>query len=302
LILVLITATVAIFLTLQVSDLAEDTSKMKDSVNTMVNKVREYISHSMGIPKEKQTEIMEQQKSSGAGNAGTLVSSILGSLMSIMVNAILVLVYMFLFMFFRNHLKKFILMLVAEKDKPKTESIIHDSSKVAQQYLAGLGLMIVCLWIMYGIGFSVAGVKSAIFFAILCGLLEIIPFVGNIAGTSLTILMVLTQGGSGNTIWGVIITYMVVQFIQTYILEPMVVGSRVNINPLFTILAIVAGEMIWGIPGMILAIPLLGILKIVFDHIEPLKPYGFLIGEEKKPEKESGFGKKVKSWFRVKVT
>ncbi|MEJ7671601.1 MAG: AI-2E family transporter [Chitinophagaceae bacterium] len=83
---------------------------------------------------------------------------------------------------------------------------------------------------------------------------------------------------------GVLITYAVVQFIQTYILEPLVVGAEVNINPLFTIIAIVLGELIWGIPGMVLAIPLTGIFKIICDNVEPLKPYGFLIGKEKRRE------------------
>lgn len=89
---------------------------------------------------------------------------------------------------------------------------------------------------------------------------------------------------------------MVIQFVQTYILEPLIVGARVNINPLFTILALVIMEMIWGIAGMILAIPLFGIIKIICDHVEPLKPYGFLIGEVKGAQK-GGFVEKVKSWF-----
>ena len=74
-------------------------------------------------------------------------------------------------------------------------------------------------------------------------------------------------------------------FLQTYLLEPLVVGAEVNINPLFTIISLVLGDLIWGIPGMILAIPLLGIVKIVCDHIEPLKPYGFLIGHDRKKKK-----------------
>lgn len=97
---------------------------------------------------------------------------------------------------------------------------------------------------------------------------------------------------------GVLITYVIVQFIQSYLLEPLVVGAEVNINPLFTILIIIAGETIWGIPGMILAIPVLGIIKIICDHVEPLKPYGFLIGEDKKPKKERGFVSKIKGWFK----
>jgi predicted PurR-regulated permease PerM len=202
--------------------------------------------------------------------------------MSFLVDFILVLVYIFLFMYYRGHIKKFILQLIPAKEKGNTEEIISGIQKVSQQYLTGLGLMIVGLWIMYSIGFAIVGVQFAVFFAILCGLLEIVPFVGNLTGNLLTVLMVIVQGGGTGMIIGVLITYAVVEFFQTYILEPLVVGAEVNINPLFTILVLVAGELLWGIPGMVLAIPLLGIAKIICDHIEPLKPYGFLIGQEKK--------------------
>jgi predicted PurR-regulated permease PerM len=97
--------------------------------------------------------------------------------------------------------------------------------------------------------------------------------------------MVIIQGGGAGMIVAVIITYAIVQFLQTYFLEPLVVGAEVNINPLFTIIILVLGELIWGIPGMILAIPLLGIVKIVCDHIEPLKPYGYLIGRDRRKKR-----------------
>jgi predicted PurR-regulated permease PerM len=78
--------------------------------------------------------------------------------------------------------------------------------------------------------------------------------------------------------------------------NPLVVGAEVNINPLFTIIGLVAGEAIWGIPGMILAIPLIGVTKIICDHIAMLKPYGYLLGQEKKPD--SKFKVKMKNWFK----
>ncbi|HEY1024340.1 MAG TPA: AI-2E family transporter, partial [Sphingobacteriaceae bacterium] len=210
---------------------------------------------------------------------------------------ILVLVYIFLFMYFRSRLKKSIVRLVPEGERGNTEKIIRDASQVSQQYLIGLGSMIVVLWILYSIGFSVVGVKSAFFFAILCGLLEIVPFVGNFTGTSLTLLMVLSQGGNAQMAIGVLVTYLTIQFVQTYVLEPLVVGAKVNINPLFTILILVAAEMVWGIPGMVLAIPFLGIVKIICDHIEPLKPYGYLIGEER-TKNESVWVKKIKALWK----
>ncbi len=155
--------------------------------------------------------------------------------------------------------------------------------------------MIGLLWVLYGIGFSVVGVESAIFFAVLCGLLEIIPFVGNLTGTCLTLLAVLAQGGDSKMLIGVLIVYGLVQFLQTYILEPLIVGEQVNINPLFTILSIILGEFVWGVAGMILAIPLLGIIKIICDKVPELKPYEFLIGPENpKVKSENRLSKLIK--------
>ncbi len=176
-------------------------------------------------------------------------------------------------------------------------NVLDDTQKVTVKYLSGLFLMIVCLWVMYGIGFSLLGVENAIFFAILCGLLEIVPFIGNLTGTALTIAMSLVQGGDMNMVLGILVVYGLVQFIQTYLLEPLIVGAEVSINPLFTIVGLVAGEMIWGIPGMILAIPLLGITKIVFEHVEPLKPFAYLIGSEEK-KGEPGIFQKLKGFFK----
>jgi predicted PurR-regulated permease PerM len=264
----------------QASGISENLYQLSNRIEKIIEDIRQFIVENIGITTETQMQWMNRQPTSGSGAIG-IAGSLLSSLMSIMVKCILVLVYVFLFLSSRSHIKKFILMLVPATDVKETEKIISDAGKVSQKYLSGLGMMIAILWLMYGIGFSIVGVKSAIFFAVLCGLLEIIPFIGNLTGTSLTVLMVISQGGSNGMVLGVFITYMMIQFIQTYILEPLVVGSEVNINPLFTILVLVLMEILWGIPGMIMAIPILGIVKIICDHIEPLKPFGYLIGKEK---------------------
>ncbi len=186
-------------------------------------------------------------------------------------------------------------MIVPSGEAKETDQIINDAGKMAQKYISGMSLMIVALWILYGVGFSIAGVENALFFAVLCGILEIIPFIGNLTGTALTVLMVLSQGGDDKMVFAVLATYLIVQFLQTYILEPLVVGSEVNINPLFTILVLVLFELIWGIPGLVLAIPMIGIVKILCDHVRPLKPYGFLIGKEKNNHPQIFLT--IKSWF-----
>jgi len=266
----------------QVADIADDASKMEEQIRQMIQQARQQITNTLGIPPEKQRQMLKAQQQGSSSGMGARIAALAGGLMGVLGNALLVLVYVFLFLYTRSRLKNFVLKLVPEDKHASARNIMNESRKVAQQYLTGLGIMIVCLWVLYGIGFSIAGVKNALFFAILCGLLELVPFVGNLTGTGLTMLMALTQGGGAPVMLGVLITYAVVQLFQSYVLEPLVVGSNVNINPLFTIIIIIAGEQVWGIPGMVLAIPLLGIFKIVCDHVPALKPYGYLIGEDKK--------------------
>jgi predicted PurR-regulated permease PerM len=284
------------FTSYQVSDLAKSSSEIEKQLSEKYNSLQEYISTAIGIPPQKQEQMMKEQQSSSGGKIGGMIGSIIAGIGGLLTNTLIVLVYIFLFIYFRGYLRRFILRVSPEDQMENVRDIMNKSQKVTQKYLSGLALMIVSLWIMYGIGFSIVGVKHAIFFAVLCGVLEIVPFVGNLIGNSLAILASLMQGGDMSVVIGILITYAVVQFFQSYILEPLVVGREVNINPLFTIVGLVAAEMIWGIAGMVLAIPVMGIAKIICDHIEPLKPYGELIGEDKK--EHSGLRKKISGLFR----
>lgn len=294
LLLIAVAASIIAVLAWQLTDFIGSVQQLEQMVNNAVRRLQQVIHEAFSITPKEQTQMVKDQSQHG-GSSG-VATTVLSTVMGLLVDIILTLVYIFLFIYFRQHIKNFIYRIVPRDERSNTRLIITNAAKVSQQYIAGLAAMIICLWIMYSIGFSIVGVKSAIFFAILCGLLEIVPFVGNLTGTAITVLLTIAQGGNTGMVIGVLVTYAIVQFLQTYILEPLVVGAEVNINPLFTIMVLVAGELLWGIAGMILAIPLVGIMKIVFDHVEPLKPYGYLIGKEKK--KQSGLLDKLRNTFK----
>ncbi|RYZ28806.1 MAG: AI-2E family transporter [Chitinophagaceae bacterium] len=272
----------------QVTDISDKGPEIQKNITEKIDQVRTFATNSLGISKQQQEKIIQQQQKNTEGKISGMMTSLFTSFGGFLTDFLIVLVYIFLFLLFRAHLQKFVLMLVPKREQNNAQTIMHDVRRVSQKYLTGLALMISCLWVMYGIGFTIVGVENAIFFAILCGLLEIVPFVGNLTGVAITLLMTLAQGGSSGMLIGILITYSVVQFTQSYILEPMIVGREISINPVFTIMGIVGGELLWGIAGMILALPLLGIIKIICDHIEPLKPFGYLIGDEKKRSEKSG--------------
>lgn len=278
----------------QLSSVMNDLEEIKQRFSSLVRQLQSFIRVQTGLSRTEQQEVVKEAgKGSTDGMLGQITSALLGAL----INVILVLVYIFLLMFFRTHLMQFVKKAVPVTQRGNVADLLHEAGNVSQKYLGGLATMIITLWIMYSIGFSIVGVKYAIFFAVLCGTLEIVPFIGNITGTLLTGAMGLLQGGDLKLIVGIFITYGLVQFIQTYLLEPLVVGKGVNLNPLFTIMSIVIGDAVWGIPGMVLAVPIFGMIKIFCDHFETLKPYGFLLGCDEKDASRSGILERIKKIF-----
>jgi len=283
----------------QISDLDTEISEVSKMFSKMQREVKQFIRETLGLSAKEANELVDG--AAKPNNAPEIVATVLAALTRIFTNSVLTLVYVFLFLYFRTHLKKFILMLVPEEKKSNANVIIHDSIHVANGYITGLAKMIACLWVMYGIGFAIVGIEHPIMFALICGTLEIVPFIGNLTGTLLTVVMAMVQGGGTGMVIGIVSVYAVVQFVQTYLLEPLVVGTEVNLNPLFTIIAIVLGEILWGIPGMIVAIPMLGIVKIMCDNIEGLKPYGFLLGQENGTKKKHQIADNIRKRIRKKT-
>ena len=220
--------------------------------------------------------------------AGKMTTSVLGTVIGVLIHLILIVVYMIMLLTMRSHIRVFFLRTVREPNKPRIELVMRRSVRVAQEYIYGMMIIIVYLWICYSIAFSIIGVRYAVFFAILCGTLEIIPFVGNITGSTLTCIMALSQGGGVHMVIAIIASYCIIQFSQFYIVSPLVMREQVNLSPLFTIVCLIAGELLWGIPGMILAIPCLAIFKIACDEVEFLHAFGFLLGRAGKRGKGLG--------------
>jgi predicted PurR-regulated permease PerM len=281
-----------------VKNIARDLAEIGQDLSDMMDRFQQYLHEELGVTPSKQ-ELLPATPATGAGAIGRTVEAIMSGSMSVVINLILILVYMIMLLCQRHRFKEFFLQLAPVDTQSQTKMILLRSVRVVQHYLFGLGVVIACLWVMYGVGFSIIGVKNAIFFAILCGLLEIIPFVGNLTGSTLTSLMALSQGGGWSMVAGVLCTYCVIQFIQFYIISPMVMRAQLNVNPLFTIFILIAGELLWGITGMILAIPFLGIAKILCDNFKALQPVGYLIGREKS-QLNGNHGPwltRIKTWF-----
>lgn len=262
----------------QLSQLTSSIDETRERLTSGAKELREWISNTVGISIDDQNKMIEEQTNQASGQTNGLLMSFINSFANVMINAVLVIVYILLFLYYRDHLKQFVLRIVPQDKKQNAQKIIQKSEALSGHYLTGLFSMIAMLWVMYGFGFWMVGLQGALLFAIICGILEIVPFLGNLVGNLFAIFAALVQGGDLGMVIGIVAVYLTVQLLQTYVLEPLVVGQQVNINPLFTIMALVAGEFLWGIAGMALAIPVIGIAKIVCDNVPGLQAYGMLIG------------------------
>lgn len=133
--------------------------------------------------------------------------------------------------------------------------------------------------ILNSVGLLIIGLKYAIILGVIGALLNVIPYVGALLAIMIYILIALVTKNSISYVFYVVILYTIVQLIDNNWIVPKLIGSKVKINALVTIIAVIVGGALWGISGMFLSIPIIAILKIIFDHIDTLKPWGFLLGD-----------------------
>ncbi len=225
-----------------------------------------------------------QSKKSGSDAISSGVKKQLGqvavNLFGFLGNSFLTFVYLFFLLNYRNKVKRSILRFFSADKRKRAKEVLEDSVQLALNFLGGRFLLIFFLSVIYTVGMLIAGVQNAILISVIAAILSLIPYLGVIIGFVLAIFMTLIGGAETWSLIVVVVTYGAAQFIESYILEPFVVGDKVNLNPLATILVVVLGSAIWGVAGMILSIPIAGICKIIFDAVTNLGPLGYMLGEE----------------------
>jgi predicted PurR-regulated permease PerM len=204
-------------------------------------------------------------------------------------SSILLFVYLFFLLYFRQKVKRSILRFFSVEERDRVKEVLEKSSELARNFLGGRLLLVGVLAVLYTVGMSIAGVENAILISVIAAMLNLIPYVGSIAGYFLAIALGFFGGGDVGSLIVISLTFAIAQFLDNNVLEPFVVGDKVNLNPLATIILVVLGGSIWGVAGMILSIPLAGIFKIVFDSTANLEPLGYLLGVEDSSDEEPGF-------------
>ncbi|WP_185958354.1 AI-2E family transporter [Fodinibius sediminis] len=250
----------------------EDLPEIKEQLDTNITRFRWALGRTFGVTAEQLDSVVESIRGSGQ----YIAEFFTGTANTILTVGLLP-VYTFLLLFYRNKFQDFVFQLVPDSQHQVTRAIIDQAAEVVPKYLKGLFMVCFILIGLNSLGFYLIGVNYALLLGLIAAIFNLIPYLGTVIGYGIALLFVLATQ-SPTLALGVIGQFFVVQFIENNILTPNITGSYVQINPLVTILSLIAGGMIWGLPGMFMVIPYLAMLKIVCENIESLKPIGFLLG------------------------
>ncbi len=243
------------------------------SLEIIQNNVETIFGVSVGSQKQWMRENINKMLETGAGNIQTALSATTTTIFAFGIMP----VYVFFMTLYRNKFRNFVLMVTPPGKHVATKKVMDQISDVTRRYVGGVVAVVMILCVLNSLGLWIVGIKYAIMFGILSALMNLIPYFGTLIGAAIPLTFTLLSGTPEKAI-GVLILFMIIQFTENNILTPNITGGSVQINPFFTIIGIVLGGMLWGIPGMLVAVPLLGTLKIIFENVDALHPYAFLMG------------------------
>lgn len=280
----LLTIVVALLIWLfssQVSALLDDFPKIQHTVAKHLDDLSIWISRSFGYSPAEQVKFINTQSKKLFSSLGGVLSGAAGSLSGIIIFLGLLPIYIYFIMLYRNLFIRFTLMWFSKDQHPQVEAVIRQTEVMVKSYLVGLLIQITYIIILLGGGLWLLGMPNALLIGIIFAFLNLIPYLGALIGNIVGVLLTLASSESLADVLIVLATITVVQFLDNNILMPRIVGSQVRINPLVSIVGIILGGAMAGLSGMFLAMPVLSILKLIFDHTENYKQWGVLLGDER---------------------
>lgn len=241
----------------------------------------DFLEDKLGVSAEQRSDFLQQ----GITNVIDKSGQYLGSVVSVTTSAFTLLSLLPIFIFFMLYYKEmyqtfFHKLFVEKSSNGSIDGVLSNVREVTQNYLVGMLMVIGILAILNTVGLLLIGLEHALFFGVFAALLAVIPYIGIIIGALPPLLFAFLLGDSLLQPLLVLAVFGTVQFLEGNFITPRIVGSKVSINPFMAILALIIGGELWGISGMILFVPLIGILRVIFEQVEALKPYGYLLGNK----------------------
>jgi predicted PurR-regulated permease PerM len=269
------------FFSSQISQLISDFPQIKHNVQLHLNKLSAWINEKWGMSTERQVKLINEQNDKLLNYAGGVLSGAASSVTGTLIFIGLLPIYIFLLLFYKNLLLRFVFLWFPKASHSKVEEVMRESEIIIKSYLTGLLIQITYITVLLGGILLIIGIKHAILIGAIFAILNLIPYVGALIGNIIGVLLTLSSSQEIWPIFAVLGTIALVQFLDNNILMPRIVGSKVKINALVTIVGVIVAGAMAGVAGMFLSLPVIAVLKIVFDRTTNLKQWGVLLGDER---------------------
>jgi len=276
---ILVVAGVIGFLGARFMSFRDELPQLQEKLDGRIDKAQEFVADHFSISTGEQVVWIEDQVRNLGEAGGKLAVDLFSWTGAFLSDVVLIGIILILMLMYRDRFRQF-LDAISEGKEVSALEIVDRIAELTRHYLRGVGLVILILAVLNSVGFLIIGLKHAVLLGITAALLTIIPYIGTLIGGVLPLAVAFLTKDSLAYPLAVLGVVGLAQFLEGNFITPKVVGSSVSLNPLASIVALVAGGMVWGIAGMVLAIPLTGMFKVVCDAVPQLNPYGYLLGEK----------------------
>jgi predicted PurR-regulated permease PerM len=277
---VLLIAGIVLFVSNQIGAISEDWDTIKGNLEKHYHHIQKWVKQTLNLSYKEQEKYIKEATNKSMTGENTIVGNTISNFTEVVLAAVLIPFYTFLILLYRNLFMRFLSKVVGPKNQEKLQEILYNVKVAIQSFLVGLLFEMGIVSTLTTVGYMIIGVPYALLLGVITGLLNLIPYVGILLAGLLSIIATLSISTDFSSVLGVVIINVVVQLIDNNLIVPLVVSSKVRINAIVSVIAIVVGGAIAGVAGMFLAIPLLAIMKVIFDRIESLEPWGYLIGDD----------------------
>ena len=276
----IVLAGILLFLSTQIIQFGDMLPVLKQKSIGLLGDAQQWISHKFNVPLEKQMKMINQALNNSKAYLGQTINTVFG----IISYFVLIPLYVFLLLFYKPLLLNFIFEVFKEDNKNQVAEILQETKSAVQSYIVGLMIEAVIIAALNSIALMILGIKYAVLIGVIGAILNVIPYIGGVIAIAIPVLISFVTKNDGLTTPLLIVAaYTVIQFVDNNIIVPRVVSSKVSVNALVSIIIVLLGGTLWGVSGMFLSIPFVAVLKIIFDRVNELKPWGKLLGD-KMPE------------------
>jgi len=274
---ILLLAAVLLFLSSQIAQFSEMIPQLEKKFTSIMGELQTWLTSRFGISEERQINMVKEAVSGGKAYIGQTLNTVFGVVSFI----VLIPLYVFLLLYYKPLILNFIFEVFEDNNEKQVSEILQETKGAVQSYIVGLVIETGIVAVLNSGALLILGVESAILLGVIGAILNLIPYIGGLVAIGLPVLMSLITGDDGLTTPLLIIgAYTLIQFIDNNIIVPRIVSSKVSVNALVSILIVLLGGNFWGVSGMFLSIPFVAVLKIIFDRIEELRPWGKLLGDK----------------------